>query len=333
MKDTIEAKIKLAKRALGRVKSTSIPVVPMMNLNGSQGMVLGDMKFSVKLSKPEMLGLIKSETDFDVLFEDLEVKEMGLTDVAQRFCDQLIDKLWPKKGASKRLFNGEGIEELKSLTHELDEFSLALEDDKADYVAIYDTLDGIYQKLKAIKGGYYTFWFKAEVYVSASHCKYYEGDSGDITTPWADSEWLFSCDYSVPVKIKVTAKEVLGFLYGLYPNEFLFEGLCEKPLDANYFIDKIKGIPCASEIPLLLEPTPNGPRCVLLMDFGLLYPHIDGWITILYSIMAGEGIEEGNGFFDNYTFNSYLKYFDYLKTCDPVDHPFSIDNYYGEIWS
>ena len=101
MKDTKEAKTKLAKRALRRVKSTSIPVVPMMHMDGSQ--VLGDMRFSVRLSKPEMLGLIKSQTNYDELFEDLEVKEMELTDVAQRFCDQLIDKLWPRKGASKRL--------------------------------------------------------------------------------------------------------------------------------------------------------------------------------------------------------------------------------------
>ena len=330
MNNTTEARIKLAKRALRRVKSTSIPVVPMMHMDGSQ--VLGNMRFSVRLSKPEMLGLIKSQTNYDELFEDLEVKEMELTDVAQRFCDQLIDKLWPRKGASKRLFNGEGISGLE-VTHELDRLRFALEEDEVDD----ETIAGLREKLKAIKGGRYTFWFKTEVYVIPSQCKYYEGDLGNITTPWEDSDWLYSCDYSAPVKIKATAQEVLGFLYGLYPYECLFEGLCWEPLDSNYFIDKIQEIPCASEIPLLLEPTYDVPRCVLLMDFGLLYPHIDGWNTILCSIMEGEGIEEGYGLFDDYTFNSYLKYFDYLKTYDPYDPEeeplFSIDNYYGEIWS
>ena len=328
MQDSIEARTKLAKRALRRMKSTSIPVVPMMNLNGLQEMVLGDMQFSVKLSKPEMLGLIKSQIDFDELFEDFEVQEIGLTDVAQRFCDQLINKLWPKKGASERLFNGEGIMELE-VVQELDRLRFALEEDEVDD----ETIAGIREKLKAIKGGRYTFLFKAEVYVNASHIKYYEGDDGEIETPWEDSEWCYSCDYEVPVKIKVTAQEVLGFLYWLYPYDSLFKGLCKEQLHGNYFIDKIEGIPCASELPLLLEPTPDGPRCVLMMDFGLLYPHIDGWNTILCSIMEDEGIEEEYGLFDNYTFNSYLKYFDYLKTYNPDEPPYSIDNYYGQIWS
>ncbi len=326
MNNTTEARIKLAKRALRRVKSTSIPVVPMMNMGGSQ--VLGDMRFSVRLSKPEMLGLIKSQTNYDELFEDLEVKEMELTDVAQRFCDQLIDKLWPRKGASQRLFNGEVIMELE-VTHELDRLRFALEENEVDN----ETIAGIREKLKAIKGGRYTFVFKAEVHVNASHIKYYEGDYGEIETPWEDSTWSYSCDYEAPVKIKVTAQEVLGFLYWLYPYDCLFEGLCKEQLHGNYFIDKIERIPCASELPLLLEPTSDGPRCVLMMDFGLLYPHIDAWNTIICSIMEEEVIEEEYGLFDDYTFNSYLKYFDYLKTCDLDEPPYSIDNYYGQLWS
>lgn len=80
-----------------------------------------------------------------------------------------------------------------------------------------------------------------------------------------------------------------------------------------------------------MEPTPDGPRCVLMMDFGLLYPHIDAWNFILGTILDER--EFRSRIYDKYTFDSFLKYFNYLKTCEPDEPLFFVEDYYDQIWS
>ena len=143
----LKDRIRVAKRALRKVKGINVPLEPMMNLNDSQGLVLGDMKFSAKVSRFEMLGLLLSTSYNEELLDDMDVQEFDLTQVAQKFSDQLINKLWPRKGLSERWFDKQGIEELKTLTQELDRmcFSLEFNEEDANDVA------KIREQLKAIR--------------------------------------------------------------------------------------------------------------------------------------------------------------------------------------
>ena len=68
-----------------------------------------------------------------------------------------------------------------------------------------------------------------------------------------------------------------------------------------------------------------------MMDFGLLYPHIDAWSFILETILDER--EFSSRIYDKYTFDSFLEYFNYLKTFEPDDPLYFVEDYYDIIWS
>ena len=152
------------------------------------------------MTEGELLYLINKEVGFDSAFEGFELVE---TDVESQINDMAREGAWPDGGPMARV-NGVIPEELEDLSDDLEELDL---DDE-------DAVNRMRERLKAIKGGDYTFSFDI---VDGSYSYYFAEDTEE--------------------EIHLTAEEVLGLLLGEHGDSPVFDGICSKAFDEDLIND------------------------------------------------------------------------------------------------
>lgn len=198
------------------------------------------------MTEGELLYLINKEVGFDSAFEGFELVE---TDVESQINDMAREGAWPDGGPMARV-NGVIPEELEDLSDDLEELDL---DDE-------DAVNRMRERLKAIKGGDYTFSFDI---VDGSYSYYFAEDTEE--------------------EIHLTAEEVLGLLLGEHGDSPVFDGICSKAFDEDLINDKAEKAGFADEH----DNVEVGGRCEAIDQF------VTAWGTLLDKI-AEEVVTEEN---------------------------------------
>lgn len=240
----------LAKKALKNIGHHSFPC----NIYASEGGACGygwDDIGELELWPDQIRYLLSERIDNNELFKELGLEEVDVDDI---LTEMAKDGAWPDGGASGSVKNTIP-DELSGLEEELDSLFYHDNNDAA-------TINGIREKLLAIKDGDYTFHF-------------------NVTDP--EDTYYFSED--AEVEIHLTAKEVLGLINGQYALEMYFDdidGIDDNILDDDFLNDKAAEMDIAS----------GYDNFTYRGGSEALDGFLNAWVCIIKKILSGEITED-----------------------------------------
>ena len=203
-------KIELAKEVLAKVKDECYNCMVGCTSGGKHPDGFTDYDQSISLSREQILFLIKNNSSYDNLFEDIETQEVNLDEI---FAKMGYESSWPEGGPVTRV-KGVVPQECVDLAQ-----ALCNVDENDDY-----EVAKLRDALLSLKDGEYTF-----------HIDVSDRDGWNY---FAEDE---------PYKFYLSGDEIRQLLHSEFKGNKAFNGVCDKSLNKDFLNEKAEAMNIADE--------------------------------------------------------------------------------------